>query len=192
MLYLIAGLVIFLGAQSIRIFAEPARSRLQETMGANAYKGAYSVVSALGLGLIVVGFAMARETPTMLWMPPVGMRHAASLLNVLAFILLAAAYVPRNFIKARWHHPMVLGVKVWALAHLLANGSVAHVVLFGSFLAWGVADFVAARKRDRAMGTVYPSGTIGATAATVVIGAAAWAVFAFWLHGWLIGINPIG
>lgn len=192
MLYLIAGLVLFLGVHSVRIVADDWRTRTRERIGPNAYKGAYSLVSALGLVLIVIGFGMAREMPTMLWMPPRGMRHAASLLTLLAFILLAAAYVPRNGIKARFHHPMVLGVKTWALSHLMANGSVAHVVLFGGILAWAVANFVAARKRDRAEGTVYAPGVLSATVLTIAVGSVAWAAFAFWLHGMLIGIRPIG
>ena len=87
---------------------------------------------------------------------------------------------------------MVLAVKTWALAHLLSNGSVAHVILFGSFLAWGVANFIAARKRDRTMGISYPPSTITGTTSTVLLGIAAWAVVAFWLHGLLIGIRPVG
>jgi len=104
------------------------------------------------------------------------MRHAASLLTLLAFVLLAAAYVPGNAIKARFHHPMVLGVKTWALAHLLSNGNVAHVVLFGSFLAWGVLLFIASRRRDRREATVYAPGRLAPTLVTVVVGVAAWAV----------------
>lgn len=192
MWYLMAGLFLFVGVHSVRIFADDWRTRTRARVGENVYKGVYSLVSAVGLVLMVVGFGMAREAPALLWMPPRGMRHAAALLTLLSFILLAAAYVPRNSIKARFHHPMVLGVKTWALAHLLANGSVAHVLLFGGFLAWGVASFVAARKRDRAQGTVYSAGTMPATVATVAAGVAAWAAFAFWLHGLLIGIRPIG
>jgi uncharacterized membrane protein len=120
------------------------------------------------------------------------MRHASSLFTLTAFILLAAAYVPGNGIKARFHHPMVLSVKAWAIGHLLANGNLAHVVLFGSFLAWGVLDFISSRRRDRALGTTYPTGTLSATAITVVVGAVAWAAFAFKLHGILIGIKPFG
>jgi uncharacterized membrane protein len=120
------------------------------------------------------------------------MRHAAALFTLLAFVLLAAAYVPRNAIKARLHHPMVLGVKAWALGHLLTTGSVAHLLLFGSFLAWGVLDFMAASRRDRAAGTQYPPGTLAGTAITVVVGVAAWVAFAFKLHGLLIGIRPFG
>jgi uncharacterized membrane protein len=192
MLYLVAGLVLFLGVHSVRIVADGWRTRTLAQVGEGVYKGVYTLLSLVGFGLIIYGFGVARETPTMLWMPPVGMRHAASLLTLIAFVLLAAAYVPRNGIKARVHHPMVLGVKSWALAHLLANGSVAHVLLFGSFLAWGVVDFISARRRDRAAGTQYPAGNVPATVLTVVVGGAAWAVFALVLHGWLIGVRPFG
>ena len=128
----------------------------------------------------------------LLWSRPVAMRHAASLLTLAAFILLVAAYVPRNAFKARLHHPMVLSVKVWALAHLLSNGNLADVLLFGGFLLWAVLDFRAARLRDRAQGTAYPSGTLAGTAMTVVLGLVAWAVFAFWGHALLIGVSPMG
>ena len=190
--YLVAGLFVFLGVHSLRIFAEGWRTRALQRATEGSYKGLYSLVSVLGLALIIYGFGVARETPIMLWVPPVGMRHAASLLTLAAFILLAAAYVPRNSIKARVHHPMVLGVKAWALAHLLSNGSVAHLVLFGAFLAWGVANFIAARKRDRVLATQYPPGTVTSTAVTVVVGVLVWAAFAFKLHGLLIGIRPFG
>jgi uncharacterized membrane protein len=163
MTYLILGLAIFLGVHSVRIVADGWRTQTRARVGEGAYKGIYSLLSLLGFGLIIWGFGVARETPVMLWMPPVGMRHAASLLTLIAFILLAAAYVPGNAIKARVHHPMVLGVKTWALAHLLANGSVAHVVLFGAFLLWAVLNFIAARRRDRAQGTQYPAGTTAGT-----------------------------
>ena len=192
MAYLLLGLILFLGVHSVRIVADGWRTQTLARLGEGPYKGIYILLSLLGFGLIVWGFGMARETPTMLWMPPRGMRHAAALLTLIAFVLLAAAYVPRNAIKARLHHPMVLAVKTWALAHLLATGSLVHVILFGSFLAWGVANFVAARKRDRASGTIYPAGTATGTVITVVLGVVAWAAVAFWLHGLLIGIRPLG
>lgn len=192
MLYLITGLFVFLGVHSVRIFADGWRTNMLKRAGEGTYKGLYSVASVLGFALIIYGFGVAREAPVMLWAPPVGMRHAASLLTLVAFILLAAAYIPRNSIKAHVHHPMVLGVKSWALAHLLSNGSVAHLVLFGAFLAWGVANFIAARKRDRMLATQYPKGTVAATAVTVVVGVVVWAAVAFKLHGLLIGIRPFG
>jgi uncharacterized membrane protein len=113
------------------------------------------------------------------------------LLSVLV-VLLAAAEVPGNHIKARLHHPMLLGTKVWALAHLLANGTLAGALLFGSFLIWSVILFASSRRRDRRLAVVYAPGTAGRTAIVLVAGSLAWAVFAFWLHGLLIGIRPIG
>ena len=192
MTYLILGLVIFLGVHSVRIVADGWRTQTLARLGEGPYKGAYSLISLLGFALIVWGFGLARQQPVVLWTPPVGMRHLASLLTLLAFVLLAAAYVPGNGIRARVHHPMVLAVKSWALAHLVANGTLAHVLLFGAFLAWAVMDFIAARKRDRATGVQYPAGNGHATAVALVVGAGAWGVFAFLLHGWLIGVRPFG
>jgi uncharacterized membrane protein len=161
-------------------------------LGEGAYKGIYSVLSIAGFALIIYGFGIARETPVVLWTPPVGLRHAASLLTLIAFVFLTAAYVPRNGIKARFHHPMVLGVKFWALAHLLANGQLAQVLLFGSFLIWAVLNFVASRRRDRAKGVQYASGSLPLTALTVAAGGLVWMAFALHLHGWLIGVRPFG
>ena len=192
MTYLILGLIIFLGAHSLRMVGEGWRTRVRASAGGATFKGVYSVLSILGFVLIVWGFSVARQTPVQLWSPPVAMRHVAALLTLVSFILLAAAYVPGNGIKARLHHPMVLGVKVWALAHLLANGNVAHVVLFGSFLVWAIWNFAASRRRDRLTGVTYPPGKGSATAITVVVGIAAWLAFALFLHGWLIGVRPFG
>jgi uncharacterized membrane protein len=192
MAYLIAGLVIFLGVHSVRIFADGWRTQTLARMGEGAYKGIYSLLSIAGFALIIYGFGLARETPVVLWTPPVGLRHAASLLTLIAFVFLTAAYVPRNGIKARFHHPMVLGVKFWALAHLLANGQLAQVLLFGSFLAWAVLDFIACRRRDRATGAQYAAGSLSMTVVTLVAGGLAWMAFALHLHGWLIGIRPFG
>ena len=128
----------------------------------------------------------------MLWSPPFWTHYVAAVLTLIAFVLVVAAYVPRTRIKSKLHHPMVLGVKVWAFAHLISNGTLADVVLFGSFLVWAIADFAASRRRDRIAGTVYPPGTATKDAVAVVVGVVAWAVFAFWLHGWWIGVKPLG
>jgi uncharacterized membrane protein len=189
---LIAGLVVFLGVHSVRMVAEGWRTQMRARLGKGLWKGLYSLLALGGLAMIAWGFDLAREQPLILWTPPTGLRHAASLLTLLAFVLLAAAYVPGNQIKARLHHPMVLGVKAWALAHLLATGMVAHLLLFGSFLAWAIFNFSASRRRDRREGVHYPAGRLGATLVTVVLGVAAWAAFAFGLHGLLIGIKPFG
>src|SRR5688572_7788190 len=190
---LVLGLLLFLGVHSTRVFADGWRSRVIAGRGEKPYKGVYSLVSIAGFALLVWGFSAARHDPVVLWpAPPVAMRHVASLLTLAAFVLITAAYVPRNAIKARLHHPMLLGVKAWALGHLLANNTLAEALLFGAFLAWAVVAFIAARRRDRAQGTVYPAGTTGRTVATVVIGVLAWAVFTFWLHRLLIGVQPLG
>jgi uncharacterized membrane protein len=191
MTLLLTGLIVFLGAHSTRIFAEGWRGSMVAKLGANGWKGLYSLVSIAGLALIVIGYGAARADPVWLWNPPVWTRHAASLLTLGAFILLAAAYVPSNRIKAAVGHPMVAGVKLWAFAHLLSNGTLADVLLFGSFLAWAIADFIAARRRDRLAGVTCNGGTIP-TVVTVLLGIVLWAAFAFWLHRLLIGVAPFG
>jgi uncharacterized membrane protein len=192
MTLLIAGLLLFLGAHSVRIFAEGWRTRTRARIGENPYKGLYSVLSLAGLALIVWGYGAARQEPVVLWATPLWTRHLAALLTLLAFVLLAGAYVPGNSIKARLHHPMVLGVKTWALAHLIANNTLADLLLFGGFLVWALLDYRAARRRDREAGTVYVPGAAGPTVATVAAGTVAWAAFAFWAHGAWIGVRPFG
>ena len=192
MTLLILGLVIFLGVHSTRVFADPWRAMQLTRWGEKGWKGAYSLASLVGFVLLIWGYGLARQSPVPLWTPVIGLRHLASLLTVFSFILLAAAYVPRNSVKARIGHPMVAGVKVWALAHLLANHTLADLLLFGGFLAWAVLCFRAARARDRAAGITYPAGTLKGNLITVGAGLVAWAVFAMWLHGPLIGVRPFG
>ena len=189
---LILGLIVFLGVHSVRVYADAWRTGMRAQIGENPWKGAYSLASIAGFVLIVWGYGQARLSPVPLLAPMLWTRHLTALLMLLSFILLAATYVPKNGLKARLHHPMVLGVKVWALAHLLANHTLADLVLFGSFLVWAVLSYRAARQRDRAAGTVYPAGTAVGTVATLVVGSAAWAVFAFWAHLALFGVRPLG
>ena len=176
----------------MRIFAEPWRGARIAAMGLNAWKGVYSIVAIAGFVLIVWGYGVARGAPVILYSPPVWTKHVAALLTIPAFILLAAAYVPGTRIKRAVGHPMIAGVKAWAFAHLLANGTLADVVLFGAFLVWAIVDYIAARRRDRAAGTVYVVGPITRDVAAVVVGLVAWAAFAFWLHAVLIGVRPFG
>ena len=189
---LVLGLVLFLGMHSTRIVAEGWRSGMVERLGDRGWKALYSMLSIAGFVLVVWGYALARQDPVVLWNPPpVGLRHAVSLLTLVAFVLVVAAYVPDNHFKARLRHPMIAGVKVWAFSHLIVNNTLADLVLFGSFLVWAVLDFRSARRRDRTLVTV-PDAVMSRTVITVVVGAVAWALFAFWLHGAWIGVSPLG
>jgi uncharacterized membrane protein len=189
-LLLILGLILFLGMHSVHMLAPRWRDRVVAHIGLLPWKGLYSVVSIAGFVLIVIGFGMARQTPVPLYTPPLWLKHLNALFTLVAFVLIAAAYVPRNHLKAKIGHPMLAGVKLWAFGHLLAIGYVHDVVLFGAFLVWAIADFAVSRRRDRAAGTVYPAGTAVGDALAVVAGVVVWAIFAFLLHVRLIGVNP--
>ena len=192
MLLLILGLILFLGVHSVRIVADDWRTRVIAARGPGAWKGLYSLASIAGFALIVVGFGQARLATIALWSPPRWTHDLAGLLTLVAFVLVTAAYVPGNGIKARLEDPMILGVKTWALAHLIANGTLADVVLFGSFLAWAVLDFRAVRRRRAAGLEAGPTTPVSGarTAIAIGVGVVAWAAFAFWLHGLLIGVRP--
>jgi uncharacterized membrane protein len=189
---LILGLLIFLGLHSIRIFADEWRKALIARIGENVWKSAYSVLSIIGLALIVWGYGMARREPVVLWSPPAWSPHVAAVLTLAAFILFPAAYVPGNHFKSIFKHPMVVSVIAWALAHLLANGTLNAVLLFSAFLVWALADFAAARRRDRVEHIVYAAGALSRDVISVVIGGVVWIVVAFYIHGWMTGVKPLG
>jgi uncharacterized membrane protein len=188
---LIIGLIIFLGSHSSRIFAEPWRNHMIDRLGEVKWKGLYTIVSLIGLVLVVIGYGQARQAPIVLWQPATYLIHISILLNLVAFIFLAASSPSNNAIRLKLKHPMILGVKVWALAHLLANGTLVDLILFGSFLLWAVLDFRSARKRPIHM----PEKAMISTKATitvVVTGIVIWAAFIFGLHQYLIGVSPLG
>jgi uncharacterized membrane protein len=190
--YLVAGLVLFLGAHSIRVFADGWRTAAIARIGGGTWKAIYSLVSLLGFALIAYGYGLSRQAPLDLWMPPLWTRHVTALLTLPVFVLLAAAYVPGTHIKAGLKHPMILGVKVWALAHLLSNGRLADIALFGGFLVWSILDFRAARRRDREQGLTYAAAGVSRDVVATAVGLVAWVAFAFYLHGALIGVRPFG
>lgn len=186
MIWLIAGLLAFLSLHSVRRLAPRWRAARITAMGEGAWKGTYSLLSIAGFVLLIWGYSQARNEPlVMLSLPTAGMKHAAALLVTLAFVLLAAAFVPRNHFKARLGHPMMLAVALWAFAHLLANGSLHDVVLFGSFLFWAVLVFRAAYRSEPPTRT---GATWTGTVASVVIGVAAAGLFAHFLHARWIGV----
>ncbi len=191
MMLLIAGLILFIGVHSFRIFADSLRERLITRYGEKAWKGIYSLVSLLGFALIIWGYGLARAEPVYLWNPPIWTHWVALPFTWLAFVLLAAANIPRNHFKQRLGHPMYAGVKIWAFAHLISNGRLEDVLLFGLFLAWAIAGFAVSRRRDRHLGTRYPEGTLRGTGICLVAGTLVWALFAFVLHRWLFGVSPL-
>jgi uncharacterized membrane protein len=191
MYLLIFGLLLFLGTHSLGMSAAGWRERLIAQFGEKLWKGLFALLSIIGFVFIVIGFGIARRHPVLLYVPPVWARHLNALFTLVAFVLVAAAYVPRNHIKAKLGHPMLAGTTVWAFGHLLATGMLHDVVLFGPFLLWALADFHLSRRRDRLAGVVYPPATITGDAIALLTGVAAWAVFAAVLHVWLIGVNPL-
>ena len=194
MVWLIVGLVLFLGVHSVSIVSPLGRQQLARQMGEAGYKGLYTLVSFVGLGLIVWGYGLAREAPVLLYTLPTGFRHLAALLMLPVFVLLLAAYLPGRIQRAA-KHPMLLSVKLWALAHLLANGTLADVLLFGAFLVWAVADRISVKRRAAA-GLMRSAPALPGSAANDAIalvgGLVLYAVFVLWLHGWLFGVSPMG
>jgi uncharacterized membrane protein len=190
LLILVAGLVLFLGMHATRIPNDQRRSGMIARLGKNKYRTIYTVVSIVGLVLIVYGYGQARLEPIFVWSPPAATRHIAALLMLFSMILLAACYVPMNHLKAKLQHPMTLSVKLWAFAHLIANGTLADIILFGSFLVWAILTFKSARKRAVPMGFTGDGPTKVGTMMTVIVGVLAWLIFAAWLHVHLIGISP--
>lgn len=190
MIRLVLGLIIFLGLHSTRIVSDDARSKAIARFGDGAWKGLYSVASLVGFVLIVWGFGHARYDSPQLWSPPVGMRHLNLLLMLASLILLGGYVFKRSHIAVAVHHPMVWAVLLWSLGHLLANGSLADVLLFGAFLVWSVADLASSYARDRRNGVVYPAPDIRATAGAVVVGLVFYGLLLGGLHLWLFGVSP--
>jgi len=192
MTWLILGLVIFLGVHSVSIVAPAARERWLVQLGEGGWKGLYSLLSFVGLALIVWGYGQARLDPVYLYTPPTGLRHLSALLMLPVFPLLLAPYLPGR-IKTLTRHPMLVATKLWALAHLLANGTLADVLLFGGFLVWAVADRISVKRRERS-GLVrsvpgLPASGLNDVIA-IVAGLGLYLLFVFWAHAWLFGVRP--
>ncbi len=189
----LAGLIVFIGVHSVSIAAPAWRTSRVARHGQRRWKLLYSVVAGVGLILLILGYGFARGHPVVLYTPPVALRHAALLLMLPVFPLLFAAYLPGRLSRLA-KQPMLLAVKLWATAHLLANGTLVDVLLFGSFLAWAVADRISLKHRSVADAHAVPSapGRTGNDAFAVIGGLLAYAVLLAWGHRWVIGVSPLG
>lgn len=190
MLLLILGLVLFLGMHAVTMKRD-WRARLIERFGAGGYKGLYSAVSIIGFGLLIYGYGLQRAAGyTVVWEPPVWTRHLALLLNLPIFILLAVGKRP-SWLLSRVKHPMLLAVKIWATAHLLANGDLGSLLLFGGFLAWAVMARISVKRRPEEIARAAAMANVAfgrRDVIAIVAGLALYVVFALWLHPLLIGV----
>ncbi|MGZ8261128.1 MAG: NnrU family protein [Caldimonas sp.] len=189
MLVLLAGLVLFLGVHSVSIAALSWRNETAARLGHMRWQALYSVVAALGIVLIVVGYGIARRSPVVLYTPPVALRHVALLLMLPVFPLFFATYLPGR-IRSAAKHPTLLATKLWAVAHLLANGTLADVLLFGGFLVWAVVDRISVKRRPAAQTRRVPAASPRPAndAIALVGGLAVYALLLFGGHRWLTGM----
>ncbi|HVC01144.1 MAG TPA: NnrU family protein [Steroidobacteraceae bacterium] len=187
---LIIGLCLFLGMHSIAIVAPALRASMRDRLGERAWKAVYALASLIGFVLIVHGFALARTAPIVLYTPPPWMRHVTFLLMLPVFPLLLAAYLPGR-IKTATKHPLLAAVKFWAVAHLLMNGRLADVLLFGGFLVWAVLDRISLRRRPSRAAWSAPAGRWN-DAIAVVLGLGLYVFFVAWAHLRLFGVSPLG
>ncbi len=189
MTFLVIGLLLFLDIHSIAIVSPAGRDRLLARLGEGPWKGLYSLVSIVGFVMLIHGYGLARQHPVLLYSPPLWARHLAVLLMLLPFPLLFAAYLPGQ-IKARLQHPMLLGVTIWAAAHLMANGMLADLALFGGFLLWSAADLISFKFRpSRPIRTAPPRKLNDAVA--VSLGLVVYLLLLLWLHVRLFGVMPL-
>ena len=188
---LIAGLVVFFAVHSLAIVADGWRQRMIARLGEWPWKGLYSVIAAIGLVLIIWGYGLARQEPVVLYTSPVWMRYVAVVLLIPVFPLLLATYLPTLRIQSATKHPMLAAIKLWALVHLLANGTLAEVRPFGAFLVWAVADRISLKRRAEPWVPRLPR-TAANDIIAVVGGLGIDVAFALWLHARLIGVSPLG
>ena len=192
MLFLVLCLALFFLTHLLKVFALQFRARMIAKLGEGPFKGLYSVASLITLGLVIYAFGEARQETGMLWYPPVWTSHLAVTLMLPAMICLIASLIPAGHIAVKTKHPLILSVKIWALAHLLANGETSSILLFASFLAWGVVMRISLKRRERAGEKVlrpFVSGRYDVVA--IVGGIVLWGAFILKLHEWLIGVQPI-
>lgn len=187
LLIMILGLALFIGVH-VLVSLRDQRARLIATWGEAYYKIGFSLVSAVGLALIVYGFAHYRATGWIdVWYPPAWTRHITVTLMLPAVICVIAAYVPGN-IKRTLKHPMLVGIKLWALAHLIANGDLGSIILFGSLLAWAVYDRISLKHRSDPGAPPIPIGGWRNDAIAVAVGVVVYLALGFTFHPIVIGV----
>lgn len=192
MALLVVSIVLFLALHSIRIFAPAWRERTIARMGVNAWRGLYSLLSIASLVLLIYAFGASRADTPILYVPPLPFIHITLTLMLISMILLMASILPAGKIAVWVKHPMVTAVKVWAFAHLLANGELNSVLLFGGFLIWGVLVRISAKRRARAGEKVVRDFvSTQYDIAAVISGVALYAVILLYLHEMLIGVSPL-
>ena len=192
MIWLLLGLLIFFGIHFVPILTS-LRAQLVSSIGAMGYQAFFSIVSLVGFALVVIGYGemqTAGSANPQIWLPPTWIKHVVFLLMLPVFVFLIAAYVPSN-IRDRIGHPMLVAIKIWALAHLLANGDLASIILFGSFLAYAVIDRISVKSRVSRGPLGERKGTIAGDVVAVVGGLGVYLLFMFWAHEQLIGIALI-
>jgi uncharacterized membrane protein len=188
---LILGLAAFI-APHVFVTQREARAAAVARLGEGPYKGLFSLVSIVGVVLIAWGFAQYRASgPIELWSPPTWTRHLAAVLVWPAIVLIVAAYIPGH-IKLRLKHPMLAGVKLWALAHLLANGDLGSILLFGGILAWAVFDRISLKRRTDPGAPPIPAGGWRNDVAAVIVGTLVYLALGFWFHPLVIGVPAFG
>jgi uncharacterized membrane protein len=191
LLVMILGVVLFLGAHTLTTQRD-LRARLIASMGEGGYKAGYAVASLVGLALIVWGFAHYRTAGMWpVWSPPTALKYLNAALMLPAVILVVAAYI-RGRIYTAVKHPMLAGVKLWAFGHLLANGDLGGIILFGSFLGWAVFDRISLKRRTDTGGPPIPVGGITNDLIAVAVGIVAYLALAFAFHPVVIGVPVIG
>jgi uncharacterized membrane protein len=191
LLVMILGLILFFGVHTLTTQRD-LRARFIASMGEGGYKIFYALVSLAGLALIAWGFAEYRATGWIdVWNPPKAFKHITVALMLPAVILVVASYI-RGRIYTTLKHPMLTGIKLWAAAHLLANGDLGSIILFGSFLAWAVFDRISLKRRPDAGAPPIPVGGPGNDLIAIVVGAVAYLALAFAFHPVVIGVPVVG
>ncbi|MGB7286346.1 MAG: NnrU family protein [Salaquimonas sp.] len=187
MLWLVAGLIMFHGLHSVRMIAPDWREAQIASMGEGKWKGLYSLLSIVALVLLIYGYSVARQSFTLVYFPPTWGLHPALVLMLLAFVLMTFNMRSSRF-RRIVHHPFLAAIVLWSVAHLLVNGDLASVLLFGSFLVWAICNWYVATNRKDPLPPVAP---LFHDVAAIIFGIALWVLFIWGAHEWLFGVSPI-